>query len=180
MHHITNRILFIRDFISDSENIFTDLVKNTEWDTNMRSRKTACYGEPYDYAEQAYNFQPMSDQMEHIAGLLEEELGFRPNNCLLNYYEDGSSKMGFHGDTIKMLVPDTGIAIVSLGDNRIMQVRRKANPTELYNYILPPGSLFYMPNDMQEDWQHGLPKVISNLGRISMTFREMVPKSKSV
>jgi len=178
MSNITNRITFIRNFITDAQSLYNDLVTSTDWDTNMRSRKTACFGEPYDYSEQVYDFAPMNDRMESIASLLHKELGFRPNNCLLNYYEDGSSKMGFHGDTIKMLVPDTGIAIVSLGDNRIMQIRRKSSPTELYNYILPAGSLFYMPNDIQEDWQHGLPKVISNLGRISMTFREMVKGGK--
>ncbi len=175
MKNITSKIVFIRNFIDHSQNIFAELIENTAWDTNMKARKTACFGEPYNYSEQAYDFEPMSDQMEHIAGLLEQELGFRPNNCLLNYYEDGHSKMGFHGDTIKMLVPHTGIAIVSLGDHRIMQMRRKANPTEMYHYILPPGSLFYMPNDIQADWQHGLPKVVGGSGRISMTFREMIP-----
>jgi len=118
----------------------------------------------------------MSQQMEDICNLLSPTIGFRPNNCLLNYYENGNSKIGFHGDTIKMLEPDTGIAIVSLGDSRIFQVRRKSSPTECYNYVLPSGSLFYMPNDIQEDWQHGVPKVISDLGRISLTFRKMIPR----
>ena len=176
MKNITDRIVFIPDFIHNAQTLFEDLVANTRWDENMRARKTACFGEPYDYSEQEYDFQPMSNKMETIADLIKDEIGFRPNNCLLNYYENGKSKMGFHGDTIKMLEPDTGIAIVSVGDSRIFQVRRKNNPTELYNYILPNGSLFYMPNDMQADWQHGLPKVVGAKGRISLTFRKMIPR----
>jgi len=54
--------------------------------------------------------------MNHISHLIREAIGFKLNNCLLNYYENGASRMGFHGDTIKMLEPDTGIAIVSVGD----------------------------------------------------------------
>lgn len=111
--------------------------------------------------------------IEKISLMIAKEIGFKPNNCLLNFYENGKSKMGFHGDTTKMLAPETGIAIVSVGDNRIMQVRRTNNPTEMYHYILLGGSLFFMSNTMQTDWQHGLPKVVGAQGRISLTFRKM-------
>lgn len=176
MKRITDQLVFAQDFISNSQELYKELVQNTKWDESMYSRKTACFGEPYDYAEQSYDFQPMSKDMDKMCDLIEAKLDFKPNNCLLNYYEDGSSKLGFHGDTVKMLEPETGIAIISLGDSRIFQVRRKNSPTECYNYILPSGSLFYMPSSIQEDWQHGIPKVISDLGRISLTFRQMIPR----
>jgi alkylated DNA repair dioxygenase AlkB len=176
MNKVTDKIIFKRDFINNSEELYQQLIQNTLWNESMISRKTACFGEPYDYSEQSYDFQPMSPEMEDICDLLPSAVGFKPNNCLLNYYENGDSKIGFHGDTIKMLEPETGIAIVSLGDTRIFQVRRKSAPTECYNYILPSGSLFYMPNSIQKDWQHGVPKVISDLGRISLTFRKMIPR----
>mgnify|MGYP000106085315 CR=1 FL=1 len=81
--------------------------------------------------------------------------------------------MGWHGDTTHFLVPETGIAILSVGDTRIFQLRRKAVPTEFLNYVLTPGSLIYMPASIQEEWQHAIPKVVSERGRISLTFRKM-------
>ncbi|MFT5096791.1 MAG: alkylated DNA repair dioxygenase AlkB, partial [Psychrobacter okhotskensis] len=41
--------------------------------------------------------------------------GYLPNNCLVNYYLDGSSKMGFHSDDTSQLADGTGVAILSLG-----------------------------------------------------------------
>ncbi len=173
MIQLADHLIYRKDFILNPQDLYNELIATVDWNENMKSRKTACFGKPYDYSEQAYDFKPMTPVMEKISLLIEKEIGFKPNNCLLNYYEDGKSKMGFHGDTIKMLVLETGIAIVSVGDNRIMQVRRTKNPTEMYNYILPAGSLFYMSNAMQAEWQHGLPKVMDAQGRISLTFREM-------
>ena len=111
--------------------------------------------------------------MKELSERIEPILGFKPNICFLNYYENGKSKMGWHGDSTHFLEPDTGIAILSVGDTRIFQIRRKAVPTESLNYILTPGSLFYMPISIQEDWQHAIPKVVSDEGRISLTFRKM-------
>lgn len=176
MKNITDQIIFKRNFIQNSQALYSELIQNIQWNESIISRKTACFGEPYDYSEQSYDFKPMTKDMGAISELVFQEIGFKPNNCLLNYYENGNSKLGFHGDTIKMLEPKTGIAIVSLGDSRIFQIRRKSSPTECYNYILPSGSLFYMPNSIQEKWQHGIPKIISNLGRISLTFRKMIPR----
>ncbi len=170
---LNDHIVYRKKFYANHQVLFDNLISNIDWNENMKSRKTACFGKPYNYSEQTYDFKPMTSVMEDISLLIQEVVGFKPNNCLLNYYPDGKSKMGFHGDTTKMLVPGSGIAIVSLGDNRIMQVRRTKNPTEIYNYILAGGSLFYMSNAMQMEWQHGLPKVVDASGRISLTFREM-------
>jgi len=176
-NRIMDIVVYKRNFLTGADEWYRQLVEEIDWDESMVSRKTACFGEPYDYSEQSYNFQPMSKKMEEVCDLLVPVIGFKPNNCLLNYYVNGNSKIGFHGDTTKMLESDTGIAIISLGDTRLFQIRRAASPTECYNYILESGSLLYMPNSMQEKWQHGVPKVISDQGRISLTFRKMVPRN---
>lgn len=174
MTAITDQIIYRRNFIPNHLDLYDQLVTTVKWNETMRSRKTACFGEPYDYSEQNYDFQAMTPAMENISTLIQEVVGFKANNCLLNYYENGKSKMGFHADNIKMLLPETGIAIVSVGGSRIMQVRRTSSPTEVYNYILPGGSLFSMSSAMQADWKHGLPKVVTDLGRISLTFRQVL------
>ncbi len=60
---VTELIIFKRDFLEDSQKLFQQLRQNVKWDESIISRKTVCFGEPYDYSEQNYEFQPMSKDM---------------------------------------------------------------------------------------------------------------------
>ncbi|MFK7809363.1 MAG: alpha-ketoglutarate-dependent dioxygenase AlkB [Saprospiraceae bacterium] len=173
MKDIRSAIIFDPDFFDATEKLYNFLSSTITWNDNMYARKTASFGQPYDYSEQKHKFEPFHPFMDELSDRLEPVIGFKANNCFLNYYENGKSKMGWHGDTTHFLVADTGIAILSIGDSRIFQIRRKAVPTELLNYVLTPGSLIYMPASIQEEWQHSIPKVVSERGRISLTFRKM-------
>ena len=173
MNDIRSSIIFNPSFFECSENLFDFLITNVTWNDSMRARKTAGFGQPYVHSEQAHTYEAFHPFMDKLSDQLEPIIGFRANNCFLNYYENGTSKMGWHGDTTHFLVPETGIAILSIGDARVFQIRRKAVPTELFNYILTSGSLIYMPASIQKEWQHAIQKIVSERGRISMTFRKM-------
>jgi alkylated DNA repair dioxygenase AlkB len=67
----------------------------------------------------------------------------------------------------------TGIAIVSLGEKRSLKFRNIANPEEFHTYELPSGSLIYMTQEVQANWQHAIPKSDTEMGRISLTFRKI-------
>jgi len=41
MKKITDKIIFIPNFIINTTTLFNQLVANVEWDKNMKSRKTA-------------------------------------------------------------------------------------------------------------------------------------------
>ena len=176
MKDIRTSIIFEPDFFDASADLFDFLMTNVTWDGNMRARKTARYGQPNIDSEYADAYEDFFPIMDTLSERIEPIVGFRANNCFLNYYENGMSKMGWHGDTTHFLEPETGVAILSTGDTRIFQIRRKAVPTEQLNYVLTPGSLIYMPASIQEDWQHAIPKVVSERGRISLTFRKMKVK----
>lgn len=173
MIDLKSTILFDPDFYHTPNDLFDFLVANITWNDSMRARKTAVFGQPNADSEQVHLYKPFHPFMHELSDRLEPILGFKPNNCFLNYYENGNSKMGWHGDSTHFLTEETGTAILSVGDTRIFQLRRKAVPTELYNYVLTPGSLIYMPASIQEEWQHSIPKVVSKRGRISLTFRKM-------
>ncbi len=174
MIDVRSQIKFVRNFLADTDMLFQHLLNNIEWNSSIKSRKTACFGEPYNYSETSHSLTPMPEILEKIAIDLEPIIGFLPNNCLLNYYENGNSRLGWHGDTISFLEPNTGIAIVSLGDPRIFQIRRNDVHTEMYNYVMNPGSLLCMPASIQSEWKHSIPKVVSTDSRISLTFRKMI------
>lgn len=84
----------------------------------MRARKTASYGSSYDYSQMIYEVRELHPALVPVADMLETRLGFRPNNCLLNYYESGDNTMGYHSDETANLADGTGVAIVSLGSAR--------------------------------------------------------------
>ncbi|MFT4682690.1 MAG: alkylated DNA repair dioxygenase AlkB [Flavobacteriales bacterium] len=173
MNDLISDIIFDPDFFDAPEDLFALLTTSIKWNDSMRARKTASFGQPANNSEQKDPLEPFLPFMDELSDRLEPIIGFRANNCFLNYYENGNSKMGWHGDSTHFLEEDTGIGILSVGDARIFQLRRKAAPTELFNYVLTPGSLIFMPASIQDEWQHAIPKVVSDQGRISLTFRKM-------
>ncbi|MEK7483115.1 MAG: alpha-ketoglutarate-dependent dioxygenase AlkB, partial [Planctomycetota bacterium] len=93
------------------------------------------------------------------------------NNCLLNYYLDGNSTMGFHSDSSENLLDGTGVAILSLGSERSITYRSQLDKKVNFFYILKKGMLLYMSTQIQKDWVHAIPKQINAGERISLTFR---------
>ncbi|MES1197269.1 MAG: alpha-ketoglutarate-dependent dioxygenase AlkB, partial [Pseudomonadota bacterium] len=131
------------------------------------------FGVPYNYSQIAYPEAPIPDMLDALCASIERALGFRPNNCLLNFYADGESSMGFHSDTSVGLAPDTGVAIVSLGAQWSIVFRNKADKAIEIDVPLPHGSLLHMPDSMQALWLHAIPKTPGARARISVTFRKI-------
>ena len=144
------------------------------WDERLRSRKTASFGVAYNYSGMTYPAVDMLDALIPICDRIEEEIGFMPNNCLLNYYPDGNSTMGYHSDNISELKAGTGVAIVSLGAARYIHYRHKGDRAIEYKYLLNSGALLYMNDKIQQHWLHAIPKQLEASERISLTFRHIL------
>ena len=155
------------------------LDKEVDWDTSIKARKTACFGETYDESGVEYEVKPMLDAFIPLIDGIEKEVGFRPTNCLANYYSDGKSTMGFHSDTISNLEGDTGIAIVSLGAERDLTFRNIENYDLRESCRMLHGSLFYMTQETQKYWTHAIKKSSVDEPRISLTFRRILPELKN-
>jgi alkylated DNA repair dioxygenase AlkB len=169
-----NGITHIENFIDNPNTLFTDLVHKVNWDERMFTRKTASFGVAYNYSQIHYPYQDFLPEIAVVNANLPPIIGFTPNNCLVNYYLDGKCKMGYHSDQTDILAENTGIAIVSLGETRILRFRNIENPTLYLNYELVSGSLIYMTQAIQTVWQHAIPTSNTENGRISLTFREMI------
>jgi len=168
-----NGITYIENFIDDSSYLFELLKTNVIWDERMAARKTASFGKAYDYSQIHYPYQEFLPEIGKIIEKVNNTLNFEPNNCLINYYLDGKSKMGFHSDQTNILFDGTGVAIVSLGETRILRFRNIENKELIKDYPLESGSLFYMTSELQSEWQHAIPKSNTEQGRMSLTFRKM-------
>lgn len=100
------------------------------------------------------------------------------NSVLLNYYRNGSDSMGWHSDDEASLGEQPLIASISLGSTRKIRFRRKTGGKS-WGYELPSGSLLVMLGEVQENWQHALPKNSQKGGRINLTFRRVYPSIRS-
>ena len=166
-------ITFIENVISNPAELFLKLKESVNWDDRMQSRKTASYGAAYNYSQISYPFQEFLPELKELLGIIENHLGFTPNNCLINFYLDGKSTMGWHSDQTDILTDGTGVAIISLGDTRSLRFREIRNKENKINFPLPAGSLIYMTNEVQEYWHHSVPKSVESKARMSLTFRSI-------
>ena len=166
-------ITYIENFLDQPDTLFRFLIEKVNWDESMSARKTASYGVAYNYSQMSYPHQDFLPELNPLISEIEKLLHFRPNNCLLNYYFDGSSRMGFHSDQTDNLAVDTGVVILSLGATRTLSFRNTNNKDIRHHYPLPTGSLIYMTNQVQDNWQHAILKDDTTKGRISLTFRKI-------
>ncbi|WP_020405636.1 alpha-ketoglutarate-dependent dioxygenase AlkB [Hahella ganghwensis] len=168
------KVRIIESFVSEPDRLFSQLRDMVPWDERMRARKTASYGVSYDYSGMTYPETGMLEELAEISEKISKTIGFLPNNCLLNYYPDGKSTMGYHSDSSEELLPGTGVVIVSLGAERHIWYRLKADQDITWRYLLKAGALLYMDNDIQKHWMHAIKKEENVGARISLTFRHIV------
>lgn len=164
----------VENFLAQSHRLFHVLKDDVDWDTRMKARKTASFGVSYDYSGIEYPQTDMHEELVPVCELLEKELGFRPNNCLLNFYEDGNSSLGYHSDSSEELKEGTGVAIISLGAERTINYKNKVDREVIVLYKLKSGTLLFMDKKVQEEWLHSIPKEEGVGSRISLTFRNII------
>ncbi|MCP3138612.1 alpha-ketoglutarate-dependent dioxygenase AlkB [Pyxidicoccus xibeiensis] len=141
------------------------------WDTRMRARLTASFGAPYDYSGITYPPVPMPPDIHAMARAVEEVVRHRITNCLINFYPEGTSSMGFHSDSYEHLEPGTTVSIISLGGPRTLRFRKKDQKAHLVDVRLDSGSLLVMQQHIQDTWLHALPPEPNAPPRMSLTFR---------
>lgn len=180
-------ILFMRNFFTSSEakNYFELLQNNINWKqeevkfygkTYPVPRKTAWYGyEGFNYSYSGINCFPEIWTKE-LLEIKKEIEKFIPDedftSVLLNLYNNGNDKMGWHADDEKELGKNPTIASVSLGETRRFDIKHKQNPELHYKFELTSGSLLVMRGALQHHWVHQIPaqKKIKD-PRINLTFR---------
>jgi 2OG-Fe(II) oxygenase superfamily len=165
--------LLIEDgFLAKQFVLFHTLVETVAWDLSMSARKTASFGVPYNYVQMTYQATPLHPALSRVSDRLFDRLGVRFNNCLLNYYETGHNRMGYHADDTSGLEPGTGVAIVSIGSPRAITYRHKEDPELRHKFTLQPGSLLYMDSEVQDEWFHAINRQKDVGPRISLTWRQ--------
>ena len=152
--------------------------------THPTPRLTAWHGDThcvYKYSGVVNQPFPWTPSLLIIKTRIESLSNGTTFNCvLLNFYRDGSDKMGWHSDDEKELGPNPSIASVSFGATRRFDFKHKTEAHNKFSIHLESGSLLLMQGDMQHHWLHQIPaqKRIQE-PRINLTFRYIPPQTQS-
>ncbi len=182
-------LIYIRNFLSKEEEkyYFEKLKKEIKW----RSDQIKMYGKVHDLprlqswygdSDKTYSYSGIKLQpeawTEYLLGLkqkIENKAQHNFNSLLLNYYRSGKDHVSWHADDEPELGPRPLIASLSLGGERIFQLKHKVEKIDSISIDIEPGSLILMSGDIQEFWNHRLTKTTKEVGeRINLTFRKII------
>jgi alkylated DNA repair dioxygenase AlkB len=134
-------------------------------------------GENYGYSGQTLINNPFPAYLEDLRQKIESITGIPYNALLINYYRDGQDSNGWHADNEKSLGKNPSIASLSLGAERIFELRHLECNKKI-KLKLADGSLLHMHGALQHHWKHQLPKVKDlKEARINLTFRLILASS---
>lgn len=144
----------------------------------ITSRKTAWYGDMdtyYTYAGTKHKPLTWTNELHEIKTHVEKITGAQYNSCLLNLYHNGNEGMSWHRDNEKEIKPNSTIASLSLGAERVFRFKNITSK-QVIEIKLQHGSLLTMEGTIQHHWMHCLPKTKKvNMPRINLTFRLITP-----
>ena len=172
-------------FTSDvASELYLDLLREIPWQQDnikvfgkefAQPRLTALFGndgKPYSYSNITMQPNPWNLLLQKIKFHVESVSEINFTTVLLNYYRDGQDSNGWHSDNEKELGLNPTIASVSLGSERLFQLKHNTEPSLRQNILLENGSLLIMKGTTQHFWKHQIPKTNKPVGgRINLTFR---------
>lgn len=96
------------------------------------------------------------------------------NHCVTNYYRDGKDFIAHHSDKDLDLNRKGVIVSVSLGDERVLELRRRKSPKDIVRVALPHRSMLVLGPKTNTTFSHSiLAKEASTKARISLTLRDV-------
>ncbi len=164
--------------------LYQELLREIPWQQDnikvfgkefVQPRLTALFGndgKPYTYSNITMQPNPWNLLLQKIKFHIESVAEINFTTVLLNYYRDGRDSNGWHADNEKELGLNPTIASVSLGAERMFQLKHNTDPSLRQNILLENGSLLIMKGVTQHFWKHQIPKTNKPIGgRINLTFR---------
>ncbi len=182
-------LLLYPDWLGHQEcnEMFACLAHELNWQTErlliygrmvLTPRLTAWYGDPsarYHYSGHDHLPQDWHPLLLKLKNRLSTFLQMPFNSVLANQYRDGHDCMGWHADDEPELGPAPCIASLSLGASRFFDIRSKHERTRKARLSLHSGSLLVMRGELQQHWQHQVPRQLRIRDRrINLTFRQVL------
>lgn len=165
-----------------ADSLFKDIWENLPWVQHPQSPRKECWMNdtlrPYTYGKSPYErsftavewFEPVRWVREYIFA----ETNVHYEGCFVNGYTGENDWLNWHSDNDPGIDHTKPIAIVSLGQPRILKTKTIAGD-EKQDHMLSHGSLLLMPPGSQFTHMHKIPKAGRKVNpRISLTFRGLL------
>jgi len=144
--------------------------------TYAKPRLEAFYAEnelTYSYSGKQMKTESLFTELNTLKERVESISNLEFNAVLINLYRNGMDSNGWHADDEKELGEDPCIASISLGAERIFELKHNQTKKKI-KLKLEHGSLLCMMQGSQKYWKHQLPKDKAiNEPRINLTFRKI-------
>jgi alkylated DNA repair dioxygenase AlkB len=189
---MTSPVVYIPDIIPDASAWFQALSTELAWERRPDAPRSeyweTTFGKPYTYGrgrgERTYHPKPSHPIIQTGRDMLTVSTGHLLQGCFLNMYGSARDWLGWHEDDDPGIDHTKPIAVITLGQGRIIQFRERLEPatettkavySEPESLMLEHGSILLMSPGMQHTHQHRIPKASHEVKpRISMTYRGLI------
>jgi hypothetical protein len=156
-------------WLAGADELMQELATTAEWTQRERPMYDAMVIEPRLVTGWQLGKLPAS--VEVLRASLSERYAVTFDSVHVNLYRNGADSVAWHGDTVRKVLREPMVAIVSLGEPRRFRLRpRGGGPTRAV-FALGGGDLLVMGGMAQHEWEHSVPKVAAAGPRMSVTFR---------
>ncbi len=187
IHSLTDGdIEYYPNFLNSEEAFLflNELKDRVEWEqpqikvfgkNHLTPRLVAWFGkEDYGYSNYKHKAQQSLEALNQIQFRIEQQINAKFNGVLVNFYRNGSDRMGWHSDDEKELGENPVIASLNIGATRRFDFKHKVDKSKKFSIELENGSLLVMKGTIQYNWLHQLPAQKKIAGeRINLTFRKI-------
>ena len=157
-------------WLGDSDELMAELAACPGWTQRERPMYDAMVVEPR--LVKGWRQGEMPEPLEDLRGCLSKRYGVVFDSVHVNLYRSGADSVAWHGDTVRKVLREPLVAIVSLGERRRFLLRRRGGGPTAKSFALGGGDLLVMGGACQQLWEHCVPKTARHVSpRMSVTFR---------
>ncbi len=156
-------------WLGNPDELMAELAGSAEWRQRERPMYDAVVMEPRLVT--GWQLAAMPGAVDTLRQSLSERYGTLFDSCHVNLYRDGADSVAWHGDTVRKVLLNPLVGIVSLGEPRRFHLRPRGGRIAK-SFLLGGGDLLVMGGATQHAWEHCVPKTARPAGpRMSVTFR---------
>lgn len=162
-------------WVRGADDLLADVLERASWHQRVVTMHGRLVAEPRLHAW--YGADPHDASVSPVFGAIADALTARYERSFTHLgaalYRDGRDSVAWHGDRIPHEIVDPVVAIVSLGQRRVLRMRPKGGGSS-QPFVLHGGDLLVMGGTSQRTWEHSVPKTTRAGPRLSVQFRHDV------
>ncbi len=155
-------------WLADADELMAELIATPGWRQRERPMYDAMVTEPRLVT--GWQLGSMPPAVDALRESLSRHYELLFDSVHVNLYRDGADSVAWHGDTVRKVLRNPLVGIVSLGEPRKFHLRPRGGRIAR-TFLLGAGDLLVMGGAAQHDWEHSVPKVAAAGPRMSVTFR---------